>query len=114
MAFCFSSDFGRQIRANGDFGTDHGRGLYSLVLSPSVAGGVYGEMFPERESTVIDGYIALETSGADILGQTSTERVLQELSEWQSAGSSPSVVVEADLSIEETPGILSGLLSQSV
>jgi uncharacterized protein (DUF1501 family) len=114
LAFCFSSDFGRQIRANGDFGTDHGRGLYSIVLSPSVAGGIYGEMFPERESSVIDGKIALETSGADILGQTSTERILQQLTEWQSAGSSPSVVVDAASSIEETPGILNGLLSPSV
>ena len=105
IVFSFSSDFGRQLRGNGDNGTDHGRGTYSIVAGPAVNGGVYGEMFPERESTLINGQIPLETSGADILGQTSTERILQELSEWQSPGSASSVVVDASTSIEETPGI---------
>ncbi len=80
-------------------------------MGPAVAGGVYGEMFPERESTAeFEGPIPLETSGADILGQTSTERILKELCEWQSPGSTPSVVVDASTSIEETAGILNGLL----
>lgn len=114
MVFSVSTDFGRQLRGNGDDGTDHGRGLYAIVVGPAVAGGVYGEMFPERESTLIDGQIPLETSGADILGLTSTERILQELCEWQSSGSAPSVVVDAATSIEETPGILNGLLSAIV
>jgi len=113
MVFCFSSDFGRQLRANGDNGTDHGRGTYSVVMGPAVNGGVYGVMFPERESTPNNGQTPLQTSGADILGQTSTERILQELCEWQSPGSAASVVVDAATSIEETPGILNGLMATS-
>jgi hypothetical protein len=43
LPFCFSSDFGRQLRANGDNGTDHGRGIYTVVAGNDVNGGVYGK-----------------------------------------------------------------------
>jgi len=66
MVFNFSSDFGRQIIANGNRGTDHGRGLYTIMLGKDVQGGLYGEMFPEREASEDgNGRIPLETSGSE-------------------------------------------------
>jgi uncharacterized protein (DUF1501 family) len=96
LLFCVTSDFGRQLRANGDRGTDHGRGLYTALIGSDLTGGVYGEMFPEREAVEDgNGKIPLETSGADILGQTSTERVFAEACEWVQPGSSGTVFPNA-------------------
>lgn len=106
-----ASDFGRQLAANGSNGTDHGRGLYSLLIGEQVNGGVYGEMFPERESVAdANGVVPMEKSGADIEGRTSTERVLSEVCEWMHAGSSASVFPDAAQSAIETPGMLDGLM----
>lgn len=111
MLFNFTSDFGRQLKANGDRGTDHGRGIYTVLLGNDVAGGTYGEMFPEREAvTDSNGRIPLETSGADILGQTSTEKIQAALCDWVEPGSGAAVFPGAVLADEETPGLLSGLL----
>jgi len=111
MVFNFTSDFGRQLIANGDRGTDHGRGIYTILLGKQVSGGTYGEMFPERE--VQDdgsGRIPLETSGADILGLTSTERVQAALCEWVEPGSSSDVFPDAGSSDVESANLLDGLL----
>ncbi len=106
-----ASDFGRQLAANGSGGTDHGRGLYSLLIGEQVNGGVYGEMFPERESVAdANGVVPMEKSGADIEGLTSTERVLSEVCEWMQPGSSTSVFPDATQSAIETPGMLDGLM----
>ncbi len=48
LVCCFTTDFGRQLAANGDNGTDHGRGGYSIQIGKDVTGGVNGEMFPQR------------------------------------------------------------------
>ena len=112
MVISLNTDFGRQLRANGDKGTDHGRGLYSLLWGNDVNGGLYGEMFPEREANPDgNGKIPLETSGADVLGQTSTEKVLAEVCEWMEPGSSASVFPGAGSAEIETPGLLDGLMS---
>ena len=112
LTFCVSSDFGRQLRANGDDGTDHGRGIYTILAGYGVTGGVYGEMFPERESVEDgNGRIPLETSGADIEGRTSTERVLAEACEWMQSGSSGAVFPNAGASDIEVPGLLDGLFA---
>jgi uncharacterized protein (DUF1501 family) len=112
LVLYFSSDFGRQLRANGDAGTDHGRGLYSIVWGNDVRGGLYGEMFPEREAnTDANGKIPLETSGADVLGQTSTEKILAEVCEWMQPESSSIVFPGAISAKIEVPGMLTGLLS---
>ncbi len=107
-----SSDFGWQLRANGDDGTDHGRGIYTILAGYGVTGGVYGEMFPERESVEDgNGRIPLETSGADIEGRTSTERVLAEACEWMQPGSSGAVFPNAGASDVEVPGLLDALFA---
>lgn len=107
-----SSDFGRQLVANGNAGTDHGRGIYTILLGAQVNGGVYGEMFPEREAVADEkGRIPLETSGADILGQTSTERALSQACEWMQPGSAAAVFPNAASSEVESPGLLDNLMS---
>ena len=82
MLFFFGSDFGRQLVANGNFGTDHGRGTYSVIIGKQVQGGVFGEMFPFEESIESNGVIPLQRHGSDIKGRTSTERILAELCDW--------------------------------
>lgn len=87
LVFYFASDFGRQLVANGSAGTDHGSGTYSLLLGQAVRGGVYGEMFPARESRPDgDGLVPLQTPGADIRGLTSTDRILSRAADWVSHG----------------------------
>jgi uncharacterized protein (DUF1501 family) len=111
MVFNFTSDFGRQLKANGDRGTDHGRGIYTILLGSDVHGGPYGEMFPEREAFPdSNGKIPLETSGADILGLTSTEKIQAALCDWVEPGSGSVVFPNAINADEEVPGLLSGLL----
>lgn len=112
LVFTVASDFGRQLVANGTAGTDHGSGTYSLVFGGPVRGGVYGEMFPEREARAdFDGQVPLATGGADIQGLTSTERVLAEVSEWCAPGAAQNVVPGATSAAIETPGLLDGLLA---
>jgi uncharacterized protein (DUF1501 family) len=96
LAFYFASDFGRQIVANGSAGTDHGRGTYSILMGQPVRGGVYGEMFPQRESNPSeDGRIPLQTPGADIEGLTSTDRILSRAADWIKPGAGPEVFPNA-------------------
>jgi uncharacterized protein (DUF1501 family) len=114
MVFNFTSDFGRQLVANGDRGTDHGRGLYTILinLGSDLAGGTYGEMFPEREAQPDgNGRIPLQTSGADVLGLTSTEKIQAALCDWVQPGSGAQVFPNAATAAEETAGLLSGLIS---
>ncbi len=85
--FVFTSDFGRQLRANGNAGTDHGSGNYMLLLGPAVQGGIYGAMFPRREITASDGHTPYDAHGTDILGLTSFERVLARTCDWLQPGS---------------------------
>ncbi|NIM71571.1 MAG: DUF1501 domain-containing protein [Xanthomonadales bacterium] len=107
-----SSDFGRQLRANGDRGTDHGRGIYSILAGHGVNGGVYGDMFPDREALPDgNGRIPLETSGADIQGLTSTERILAAACEWMQPGSAAQVFPGAGNAAIEAPGLLDSLLA---
>ena len=87
LVFYFASDFGRQIIANGTAGTDHGSGTYSMLMGHAVRGGVYGEMFPGRESRPgSEGLIPLQTPGADIEGLTSTDRILTRAVDWVGNG----------------------------
>lgn len=87
LVFYFASDFGRQLRANGTAGTDHGRGTYAVLLGSRVNGGVLGEMFPEAEARAGEGGgVPLATQGADIEGRTSTERVLASACDWMQPG----------------------------
>ncbi len=110
IVYVFNTDFGRQLRANGDFGTDHGRGNYTILVGRSVNGGVYGEMFPESEIQGAAGSTRFDEQGADIEGRTSLERVMSAACDWTEAGTGLQVFPNAPLSLLE-PGVdLSGLL----
>ena len=93
LTFYFASDFGRQLVTNGDNGTDHGKGIYSILMGNDVIGGVHGEMFPVTETLPeSSATIPLERHGADITGLTSTEHILGQIAEWMAAGASVDVV----------------------
>jgi uncharacterized protein (DUF1501 family) len=111
IVYVFNTDFGRQIRANGDFGTDHGRGNYTILVGRSVNGGVYGEMFPASEIQGAAGSTRFDQQGADIEGRTSFERVLSAACDWTEAGTGAQVFPNAATSLLE-PGVdLTGLLN---
>ncbi|MBK8398108.1 MAG: DUF1501 domain-containing protein [Leptospiraceae bacterium] len=78
-----SGDFGRQLKSNGDGGTDHGRGNTVLVIGGPVKGGVYGEMFPEIEASDDgSGKSPLEQFNRDIEGRTMVDHVYGRLCTW--------------------------------
>ena len=111
LLFTFASDFGRQLRANGTAGTDHGSGTYTLLVGAPVRGGVYGELFPAREARPDeDGLVPLETEGADIRGLTSTERIGAAVCDWCDEGAGERVFPGASGAPVEAPGLLDGLL----
>ena len=80
MVIVIYGEFGRQLRSNGDYGTDHGRGSSIIVIGESVNGGIYGEMFPEEE---IPKY---RLENQDIKGLTSLDKVFGELCDWVESG----------------------------
>lgn len=86
IVYVFTTDFGRQLRANGDGGTDHGRGNYMILIGRDLNGGVYGEMFPQSEIEVINGETRYDQPGADIEGHTSFEHVLARVCDWVEPG----------------------------
>lgn len=104
-----SGEFGRQIRANGDRGTDHGEGNLMLVIGQPVKGGVYGELFPEAEIE------RLKQPGGtpDIEGRTGAEHLFKALADWSLGYNSNQSVILNDLSQQplETSVSFASLLS---
>ncbi len=78
--FVISGEFGRQLKSNGDHGTDHGRGNSVLVIGKSVNGGFYGDPFPSDETA------RLEIKNEDIHGKTSMFQVYARVLNWQQGG----------------------------
>ena len=111
LVFTVASDFGRQLRANGTAGTDHGSGTYTLVFGTPVRGGVYGSLFPGEEARPDgDNRVPLRTEGADIRGRTSTERVFAAVCDWCAPESGARVFPGAPEAELEAPGLLDRLL----
>jgi len=81
MVLVIGGEFGRQLKANGGNGSDHGRGNAMIVIGNRVRGGVYGEMFPEHELA------RLEIASADITGRTAIDHVFGRVCDWVSPGS---------------------------
>jgi uncharacterized protein (DUF1501 family) len=109
--FAFNTDFGRQLRANGDAGTDHGTGNYMILVGANVAGRLHGEMFPAAEIQGAAGDTRYDQQGADIQGLTSFERVLAPICDWVQPGTGMQVFPSmASTPLE--PGVdLVGMLS---
>lgn len=81
ITMVISGEFGRQLRANGDAGTDHGRGNAIILVGEKVRGGVYGEMFPPTELA------KLNASSPDIDGLTDIDHVFGAACDWVQQGS---------------------------
>jgi len=93
--FVLGGEFGRQLRANGDNGTDHGRGTSILVIGNGVRGGVYGEMFPEEELARLDD------ASPDITGLTTIDTIYAKVCDWVQAGAGDLVFPDRSLSLIE-------------
>ena len=93
--FVLGGEFGRQLRANGDNGTDHGRGTSILIIGNGVQGGVYGEMFPEEELE------RLSDSSSDINGRTTIDTIYSRVCDWVQPSTSGLVFPDQTLSMIE-------------
>ena len=80
LVFVVAGEFGRQLRANGDNGTDHGVGTSVLIIGNAVNGGVYGDMFPDAELS------RLGDPSPDIQGQTHIDHVFGAVADWVTPG----------------------------
>ncbi|MEM7031032.1 MAG: DUF1501 domain-containing protein [Chloroflexota bacterium] len=71
------SEFGRRVKENGGFGTDHGHGSAMFILGGNVAGGqVYG-LWPglSPENLIGPGDLPITTDYRDILGEIVLKRL---------------------------------------
>lgn len=88
IVITIAGEFGRQIRDNGDAGTDHGKGNLMLVISESCQGGIYGEMFPDTE---LPKYDEAATRTPDIDVRTEIDPLFASVANWVASNSSDSV-----------------------
>ena len=88
IVLTIAGEFGRQIRDNGDAGTDHGKGNLMLVVSEQCNGGVYGEIFPQDE---LSKYDQPPNRTPDISPRTEIDPLLAAVCDWVSPGSGQSV-----------------------
>lgn len=88
IAITIAGEFGRQIRDNGDSGTDHGRGNLMLVIGERVRGGVYGEIFPDAE---VDKYDDTSLRTPDIEARTEIDSLFSKVADWVVPGSGGAV-----------------------
>lgn len=79
IVLTMAGEFGRQIRDNGDAGTDHGKGNLMLVIGEQCRGGVYGEMFPESE---VDKYDNTRLNTPDIDARTEMDPLFAAVCDW--------------------------------
>ncbi len=84
VVFTIYGEFGRQIRDNGGFGTDHGRGNLMFVIGENVRGGIYGDMFPDSE---IEKYAEPPNRTPDITPQTEFDHFFAKVCDWVSPNS---------------------------
>ena len=106
LVLMFSGEFGRQLRANGDAGTDHGRGNCVLLVGLPVRGGIYGELFPDAELA------RLEEPTPDIDGRTHLDALLGPLLDYLAPGTADAVLpARATASVEA--GVMLGGLFQT-
>ena len=105
--FTVAGEFGRQIRDNGGFGTDHGRGNIMLVFGELVNGGVYGDMFPASEISIINDP---SQGSPDIEGKTEFDHHFGAVCDWVESGSSSLVFPAQASAMIETPGMFASLM----
>lgn len=84
IVLTMAGEFGRQIRDNGDAGTDHGKGNMMLVIGEECQGGVYGEMFPDSE---VDKYDNTQLNTPDIDARTEIDPLFASVCDWVTSSS---------------------------
>ncbi|MFC4161450.1 DUF1501 domain-containing protein [Chitinimonas lacunae] len=96
LVFVIAGEFGRQLAANGDGGTDHGRGSTFIVIGDSVRGGIYGNMFPESEKALFS-----RGRNDDIKGLTGIEHLFGAVADWVARGDTGNLVANRNTSLLE-------------
>lgn len=113
LVVTIAGEFGRQIRDNGDAGTDHGKGNLMFVISEWCQGGVYGEIFPQSE---IPKYDLPVNRTPDIDPRTEIDHIFAKVSDWVATGSGSSVFprtapgYSGEAPIIEIPGMFDNLM----
>ncbi len=79
LVITVAGEFGRQIRDNGDAGTDHGKGNIMFIIGEGVNGGVYGEMFQDAE---VDKYDDDNLRTPDIDPRTDLDPLFASVCDW--------------------------------
>jgi len=114
IVLAISGEFGRQIRDNGDAGTDHGKGNLMLVISENCNGGLYGDMFQDSE---VDKYEDTSLFTPDIDPLTEIDPLFAAVSDWVQPNSGTSVFPRMSSSytgetpLIESPGMFTGLFN---
>ncbi len=106
LVFTFWGEFGRQLRDNGDNGTDHGDGNLMIVVGDKVRGGIYGNMFPDAE---ISRYTNNSLNTPDIQTLTHSEHLFAAIADWITPNSSSSIFPWLSQSGEDAPILESGV-----
>jgi hypothetical protein len=113
MVITIAGEFGRQIRDNGDAGTDHGKGNLMLVVGEGVRGGVYGEIFQDAE---IEKYDDTSLNTPDIDPLTEIDEIFAPVCDWVTANSGTAVFPRTHPSYTgdapdiEMPGMFNNLM----
>ena len=114
VVLTIAGEFGRQIRDNGDAGTDHGKGNIMFIIGESVNGGIYGEMFPDSE---VDKYDNQDLNTPDIDPRTEIDPMFAEVCNWASTNIGDEVFprtaagYSGEAPIIEVPGMFNNLMS---
>jgi uncharacterized protein (DUF1501 family) len=106
----FYGEFGRQLKANGDGGTDHGRGNYIILVGEKLNNNssqsqVYGTLFPTTEIAKYDSYnkdIDTETANA----YNSLHLLYNKIGDWLNNGTAVNMTFNTtDLTSDTTGGL---------
>lgn len=112
IVFTVAGEFGRQIRDNGDFGTDHGSGNLMLVIGNDVRGGIYGEFSQADE---LAKYDEPPYRTPDITPRTEFDPLFARVADWVQPNSGVQVFprmrsnYSGDSPLIEVPGMFNNL-----
>ncbi|HNL74000.1 MAG TPA: DUF1501 domain-containing protein, partial [Leptospiraceae bacterium] len=101
----FYGEFGRQLKANGDGGTDHGTGNFVLLVGGKVNGGVYGTLFPDKDKDNFDrSNRDINTTTAGVF--TSFDPIYDRIASWLNNGAMTgvSLSLNGETSIDTSGG----------
>lgn len=113
IAVTIAGEFGRQIRDNGDNGTDHGKGNLMLIIGEGVRGGVYGDIFPDAE---VDKYDDESLRTPDIDPLTEIDSLFSKVCDWVTPNSGTAVFprtssgYSGEAPLIEVPGMFNNMM----